>query len=103
MLIIIIIMALIGDFTIAMFMCGLGAATGFVLRDELTMPTYLRIKMSMVEHSILTRRKLDANVLSMLDPNLHRNRIQERAEQTDRDHYRAMGSDQTTNENNKKE
>ena len=48
---------------------GLGLATGFVLRDELTMPTYMRIKMSLVEHSILTRRKLSSDTMRVLDPN----------------------------------
>ena len=50
-------------------MFGLGLATGFVLRDELNMPTYMRIKMALVEHSILTRKKLNADVLQVLDPN----------------------------------
>ena len=53
-------------------MFGLGAATGFVLRDELTMPTYMRIKMALVEHSILTRKKLNPDTLSVLDPNQDR-------------------------------
>ena len=44
-------------------MFGLGTATGFVLRDELNMPTYMRIKMALVEHSILTRKKLDFDTL----------------------------------------
>ena len=50
-------------------MFGLGLVTGFVLRDELNMPTYMRIKMALVEHSILTRKKLNSDVLSILDPN----------------------------------
>lgn len=50
-------------------MFGLGLVTGFVLRDELNMPTYMRIKMALVEHSILTRRKLSPDVLQMLDEN----------------------------------
>ena len=48
-------------------MFGLGLVTGFVLRDELNMPTYMRIKMAMVEHAILTRRKVNPDVLSVLD------------------------------------
>ena len=38
------------------FSFGLGVSTAFVIRDELTMPTYMRIKIALVEHSILTRR-----------------------------------------------
>ena len=34
----------------------LGAVTSFVVRDEMQMPTYMRIKMSTVEHHILSRR-----------------------------------------------
>ena len=50
-------------------MFTLGMATGLALRDELNMPTYMRIKMALVEHSILTRRKIDPEVLQGLDPN----------------------------------
>lgn len=50
-------------------MFGLGLATGFVIRDELNMPTYMRIKMALVEHSIVTRKKLNGDVLQVLDPN----------------------------------
>ena len=50
-------------------MFGIGLATGFVLRDELNMPTYMRIKMALVENSIITRRKVDVDVLQILDPN----------------------------------
>ena len=49
--------------TVPLSMFGLGLVTGFVLRDELNMPTYMRIKMALVEHSILTRKKLNADVL----------------------------------------
>ena len=37
---------------------GLGFTTGFLLRDELTMPTYLRIKMSTVEYFIQSRQQM---------------------------------------------
>ena len=50
-------------------MFGLGMATGFVIRDELNLPTYMRIKMALVEHSILTRKKLNSDVLAVIDPN----------------------------------
>ena len=50
-------------------MFGLGMVTGFVFRDELNMPTYMRIKVALVEHSIITRKKINSDVLTMLDPN----------------------------------
>ena len=46
----------------------LGCATSFVFRDEMQMPTYMRIKMSTVEHHILSRRKLNPDLLSIIDP-----------------------------------
>jgi hypothetical protein len=49
------------------FSFGLGVSTAFVIRDELTMPTYMRIKMTLVEHSILTRRKLSTDLLTIVD------------------------------------
>jgi len=50
-------------------MFTLGMASGFLIRDELNMPTYMRIKMALVEHSILTRKKVNSDVLTILDPN----------------------------------
>ena len=44
-------------------MFSLGLATGFALRDEMNMPTYMRIKMALVEHSILTRKKLNFEIV----------------------------------------
>jgi hypothetical protein len=49
------------------FCLALGLATGFVIRDEIQMPAYMRIKMSTVEHHILTRRKLNTDLLSIID------------------------------------
>ena len=50
-------------------MFTLGMASGFLIRDELNMLTYMRIKMALVEHSILTRKKVNSDVLTILDPN----------------------------------
>ena len=47
----------------------IGMATGFVVRDELNMPTYMRIKIATVEHRVLARSKLNKEVLTLLDPN----------------------------------
>ena len=41
----------------------LGGATGFILRDELNMPTYMRIKTATIEHRMLSRTKLDLQIL----------------------------------------
>jgi hypothetical protein len=49
------------------FSFGLGVSTAFVIRDELTMPTYMRIKIALVEHSILTRRQLSTDLLTIVD------------------------------------
>jgi hypothetical protein len=34
---------------------ALGIITGFAMRDELNMPTYMRIKMATIEHRVLAR------------------------------------------------
>jgi hypothetical protein len=47
----------------------LGAATGLIIRDELNMPTYMRIKMATIEHRVLARQKIDREILTLLDPN----------------------------------
>ena len=57
---------------------SLGAATGFCLRDELNMPTYMRIKMSTIEHRMITRQKLSRGMLSLIDPNEGAQLMQER-------------------------
>ena len=61
---------------VPMGMFGLGMVTGFVLRDEINMPTYMRIKVALVEHSILTRKKINSDVLTMLDPNQGKLRLE---------------------------
>ena len=45
----------------------LGAATAFWIRDELNMPIYLKIKVAMIEHRLLTRQKLPQDLLSIVD------------------------------------
>ena len=69
-----------GKALVPLSMFGLGLATGFVMRDELNMPTYMRIKMALVEHSILTRRKLNPDVLQVIDSNQGRLMMQRRTE-----------------------
>ena len=51
------------------FSLGLGAATGFFLRDELYMPTYLKIKVATMQHRLLTRQPLSSDLLSLIDQN----------------------------------
>lgn len=59
----------VAKFGLTFFSFGIGVSTAFVLRDELTMPTYMRIKMALVEHSILTRRQLSTDLLTIVDQN----------------------------------
>jgi hypothetical protein len=47
----------------------LGAFTGFLVRDELNMPTYMRIKMATIEHRMLARQTINRELLTLLDPN----------------------------------
>jgi len=46
----------------------LGVTTGFVLRDEFTMPTYIRIKIAMMEYYFLTRQQVDPRIIDVIDP-----------------------------------
>ena len=77
-----------------MFMFSLGTITGFALRDELTFPSYMRIKTSVVEHSILTRRKLNPDVIAMLDPNTDKRLLQTKRDQIESDHDIVMEASQ---------
>ena len=45
----------------------LGAVTGLWFRDELNMPIYLKIKVALIEHRILSRQKLTSDLLSVVD------------------------------------
>jgi hypothetical protein len=65
---------------VPIFSLLVGAATGFVLRDELTMPTYMRIKTATVEHRMLSRTKLDLQILKALDPNEGLHKLSEHRE-----------------------
>ena len=47
---------------VPIFSLLLGGATGFILRDELNMPTYMRIKTATIEHRMLSRTKLDIQI-----------------------------------------
>ena len=71
-------------------MFSLGLATGFVFRDELNMPTYMRIKMALVEHSILTRKKLNSDVLAVIDPNQGKVRLMRQHQETLEEHERML-------------
>ena len=46
----------------------LGATTGFFYRDELYFPTYQRIKVAVLEYHLITRQKLDIDLLEIIDP-----------------------------------
>ena len=60
---------LLSKLSLTCFSFGLGVSTAFIIRDEMTMPTYMRIKMALVEHSILTRRRLSSDLLTIVDQN----------------------------------
>jgi hypothetical protein len=47
----------------------LGAVTAFYYRDEVFFPTNMRIKVAMLEYHMLTRQKLDMDVVDILDGN----------------------------------
>lgn len=46
----------------------LGAATGFFYRDELFFPTNIRIKVAVMEYHLLTRQKVDMDLVDIIDP-----------------------------------
>ena len=71
-------------------MFGFGLATGFVLRDEMTFPSYMRIKTAVVEHSVLTRRKLDPDLFAIIDPNTGKQLLKMKREQIEKDHERKL-------------
>ena len=48
--------------------------------------------MATVEHSILTRRKLDPEMITMLDPNAYKTRVLSKGDQAMRDHEIEMES-----------
>ena len=54
-------------FLVPVFSFTLGSVSAFFFRDELNMPTYLKIKMALVEHRLITRRPLSADLLALVD------------------------------------
>lgn len=47
----------------------LGGITGLFYRDELYFPTNMRIKVAVLEYHLLTRQKLNTDLLDIIDPN----------------------------------
>lgn len=47
----------------------LGGINYLIFRDELNFPTNMRIKVSILEYHMLTRQKLDIDLLDIIDPN----------------------------------
>ena len=45
----------------------LGASTGFYYRDELFLPTNMRLKVAVLEYHMLTRQKINMDLLDVLD------------------------------------
>ena len=50
----------------------LGAVTGLFFRDELNFPTNMRIKVAILEYNLLTRQRLNTDLLDIVDPNSSR-------------------------------
>ncbi len=46
----------------------IGAASGFFYRDEVFFPTNMRVKVAVMEYSMLTRQKLDMDLVDIIDP-----------------------------------
>lgn len=47
----------------------LGSITAVFIRDEMSFPTNLRIKRAVLEHRLVTRQRIDADLLEIIDPN----------------------------------
>ena len=47
----------------------LGGVTGFYYRDEAFFPTNMRIKVAVLEYHMLTRQKVNMDVLDIIDGN----------------------------------
>jgi hypothetical protein len=45
----------------------LGGVTGFYYRDELFLPTNMRLKVAVLEYHMLTRQKINMDLLDVLD------------------------------------
>ena len=45
----------------------LGGLTGFIFRNELNFPTNMRIKRAVLEHHLLSRKKVDTDLLEIID------------------------------------
>ena len=45
----------------------LGVSTGFYYRDELFLPTNMRLKVAVLEYHMLTRQKINMDLLDVLD------------------------------------
>ena len=45
----------------------LGASTGFYYRDELFLPTNMRLKVAVLEYHMLTRHKINMDLIEVLD------------------------------------
>jgi hypothetical protein len=45
----------------------LGAVSGFYYRDELFFPTNMRLKVAVMEYHMLTRQKLNMDLIDIID------------------------------------
>lgn len=47
----------------------LGGISGLFYRDELYFPTNMRIKVAILEYHLITRQKLNTDLIDIIDPN----------------------------------
>ncbi len=46
----------------------LGAVTGLYYRDELFLPTNMRLKVAVLEYNLLTRQRVNMDLMDIMDP-----------------------------------
>lgn len=81
---ILITLIIMSKYTI-LFSLGLGGLTGLIYRDELYFPTNMRIKVAVLEYHLLTRQKLNTDLLDIIDPNSAKD-LAQKSEEIQRKH-----------------
>ncbi len=62
----------------AVFSLCLGLQTGFFIRDEFTFPTYMRIKVAVLEYHASTRQTVNPDLLDIIDPDYTSSKVRKR-------------------------
>jgi hypothetical protein len=71
---------------------GLGALTGLIFRDELYFPTNKRIKVAVLEYHLLTRQKLNTDLLDIIDPSTASD-LARKSQEVEKNHEEAINQD----------